>query len=429
MAITNATESLSSSNMGESLGEISLYTELQTDLQIETNNLLTRIDDTLFVIYESMNELFSEMFDRDDMERLRSKDTDDNDNRPEPTRDDNKEDPFSLFDFFKGLAAQLVRFVGVILPAIIATLGLANLGFTGKEGEMLKGIKAFFTKDWWVNKGKLISNWFKNNRAVVAIKEFFGEGGKGGKFGQYMDDALKSFRAFFSLEGEGLIAKTFRGIRGFGGKIAAVMGKIFYPISLLMSAFDGFMNAKEDYKENESLVSAGIQFVSGFVASFIGTFMDLIKDGIMWVIGKLPFVEVDENGEFTNSILKFIDDMDFTQAFLDLGDIFSNLFLSAIQGITEWWENFSLWDALTGGMSNDGIMESVAASRGNGARAAAQDQLSDEVEKRSEGGNGVNIVDASTNSSTTNASNSQVTVGAQPSAGNPGGARKRRRGA
>lgn len=425
MAITEATSSLGNSNMGESLGEISLFAELQTELQVETNNLLTRIDDTLFVVYESMNELFSEMFDRDDMERLRAKDDEDSE-PPSQERDDNREDPFSLFDFFKGLAAQLVRFVGVILPAIIATLGLANLGFTGKEGEMLKGIKAFFTSDWWVNKGRLISNWFNNNRAVVAIKEFFGEGGRGGKFGQFMDDALKGFRAFFSLEGEGLIAKTFRGLKGFGGKIAAVMGKIFYPISLLMSAFDGFMNAKEDYKENESLVSAGIQFVSGFVASFIGTFMDLIKDGIMWLIGKLPFVEVDENGEFTNSILKFIDDMDFTQAFLDLGDIFSNLFLSAIEGITNWWENFSLWDALTGGMDNAAIMKSVAETEG--ARSSSTDALQDQVSERASGSQSVNVVDASTSNTTNNASSSNVTVGTQPSAGNPGSARKRRRG-
>jgi len=417
MAIADATESLNFTNP----------TVLQINNRIGI--IKENVEEELIPILRSIDKHFEKLTKALAFNALENTDEKDKTNDDGPKTPEVEDTPSffdKLKDFFTQLGKALIRFVGIILPAIIAALGLSNIGFTGKEFAMLKTIRAFFSGGWWAEKLSKLATMFRENKTVIAIKEFFSSG----RIGTIIDDAMKSVKAFFSMEGDGLIAKVFRGLKSFGGKIMAVFGKIMYPISLLMSAFDGFMTASADFEKNESIVSAGINFITGFLASFIGTFVDLIKDGIMWLIGKLPFVEVDEEGAFTNSILKFIDEkVNVTETFLKMGQIFSDIWSSFTTALGEWWSNFSLWDFVTGGNTAEDLKGMVTNGVTYGKREGQQEELAEvAAEKSDASGGGIVQVNAPTNTTnTTDASTSNVHAVAA-SGSNPKGPRKRQRG-
>ena len=150
MAINDATMSLGSSNFGETLTEISVYGELQAEFQNKSFLVLDSINETLLQIFAEVGDYFDWSQGVDARERLAMKDPEDVDSSGGDSNGiPDKEEETGLFAFFKNLASQLARFVGIILPAIIASLGLSNLGFTGKEFTMLKSIRAFFSGGHW----------------------------------------------------------------------------------------------------------------------------------------------------------------------------------------------------------------------------------------------------------------------------------------
>jgi len=428
MAIDSAIASMGSSNAGMVLADINTWSEIQAEYSEKSTEYLSSINDTLLEIWVGITDYFEGMEKKSAFAAGEATDPGDlvGGGTSTPTAKEGS-DAFSLVDFFKALAGALAGFVGTILPAIIASLSLSNMGFTGLEFKALNKIKGFFSGQWWTEKVDKLAKIFRENKAVIAIKEFF----EGGKIQKVFTNAMKNIKMFFSLEGDGIIAKIFQGIKGMGGKIVAVMGKIFYPISLLMSAFDGFMVASEDYKENESIISAGVNFVTGFFASFIGTFVDLIKDGIMWLVAKMFGIEMDENGNFdktSNPIMAAIDNASFADAILDIGAKFSEFWSSITDSFFEWWENFSFMDLISGDASADDFKMSNGKTYGK--REDQTEQLTDAAAENvaGKGGGGVVQINAPQNSSTTTNANQSVLVGATASAGNPIWKPKRSRG-
>lgn len=425
--MADITLSLSGSNSGEMLSEIATWNELQTEQNQETLDVLREMKDVMELVYYEIADMFETLAKGLEFQKLRSTDAPDITSRTptSPTRGDN-DSGFSLADFFKTLAATLTKFVTIILPAILAALGLSNLGLTGLEFKALDAVKEFFTKKWWTDKAARLANFIKNNKAVVAIKEFFGEGGKGGKVGQVLDEVLKPIKAFFSLEGDGILARVFQGLKGFGGAFTKVLGKIFFPISLLMSAFDGFLVASEASEEtNGNIVSTIIGFMGGFIASFFGTLVDLIKSGISWIIEKI-FGEGNPVSEFLDSF--------------SVADILVDLTLSLSRLVDEMWEGIKSlipsWDSISSFFSGDDdeATQAIRAKRDSMAAKQEEKRLAyvEEMNQKSaamDAARGNTVVNAP-NSSTTNVSNnnSSLTVGSAPNANNASNRRKRQRG-
>jgi len=418
--MADITLSLSGSNSGEMLSEISTWNELQSEQNQETLDVLREMKDVMELVYYEIAEMFETLVKGMEFTKLRNTDKPDiTKTAPiDPGGDD--DGGFSLADFFKTLATTLTKFVTIILPAILAALGLSNLGLTGLEFKALESVKAFFTKEWWSNKPTQLKDAIRNNKAVVAIKEFFG------KAGQYLDDVLKPIKAFFSLEGDGILAKVFQGLKGFGGAFTKVLGKVFLPISLLMSAFDGFLVASKASEEtNGNIVSTIIGFIGGFVASFFGTLVDLIKSGISWIIEKI----FGEN----NPVSEFLDSF-------SVADILVDLSLSLSRLVDEMWEGIKSmvpsWDDVTSFFSGDDdeATKAIRSKRDDFSAKQEEKRLAyvEEMNQKSaamDAAKGNTVVNAP-NSSTTNVSNSNSTLnmGSTPNASNASNRRKRQRG-
>lgn len=98
------------------------------------------------------------------------------------------------------------------------------------------------------------------------------------------------------------VTKFFGGsVRGIGSTLAPIsklMGKILWPLGILISVYEGFVDfGKSD--EETFLGKFGDGF-SGFVASFIGAPLDLLKNGLVWGVGKMFGLETDANGVYTS---------------------------------------------------------------------------------------------------------------------------------
>ena len=112
-----------------------------------------------------------------------------------------------------------------------------------------------------------------------------------------------------SLLGIGTAIKSGFGFIGsmlgaFGSTVSAVsgiVGKLFYPLTIILTAFDTIKGALDGYAEGGWLgaLEGGIV---GFVTSLVTKPLDLIKDVAAWIVGMLGFdkaAEVLESFSFT----------------------------------------------------------------------------------------------------------------------------------
>jgi hypothetical protein len=150
--------------------------------------------------------------------------------------------------------------------------------------------------------------------------------------------------------------KTFLG-RGAG--FLRLMGKILWPIGILMSAFDG-MKAYQNSEEATIFGKFG-DGLAGMVGSFIGIPFDMIKNGILWIIRSITGAEVDADGNYDTStvsgkILQAAADF----SFVDLIGKFVKAPFNAIIGVLDWIkEKFAIFsdEGEGGGMS--GVLKSI----------------------------------------------------------------------
>lgn len=123
-----------------------------------------------------------------------------------------------------------------------------------------------------------------------------------GRLGIQLRSLFRPVRAMASALGGFFKGDTFKGISKFvgaGGKlILAVFKKVFYPIGLVFSAFDGIKAYMES--DAQTIIGKLGEGVGAFVGDFIGAPFDLLKSGINWVFDKVFGVTRDENGKVTS---------------------------------------------------------------------------------------------------------------------------------
>ena len=153
----------------------------------------------------------------------------------------------------------------------------------------------------------------------------------------------------------------FKMITGFASKFGAILGKIFLPITILMSAFDfitGFMDGFD-----EGGILGGLEGgLSKVFANLIGMPLDLLKSAVGWIAGVFGFDGVKETlnsfsfsqlikdmigGIFDgiDGVVTFVKDL-FTFDDLSFGGIFSkltdivflplNLAINFVRGLFGW---------------------------------------------------------------------------------------------
>ena len=127
------------------------------------------------------------------------------------------------------------------------------------------------------------------------------------KFGDLLIDgvkaAVKPLQSLFStikststtmaaMSGSGgMIGRIMSFAKGFG----ATLGKLFLPVTIVMSAFDLITGFIDGFKESEgnNIVSKFIDGVGGGLSKMIGNLigipLDLLKSAVSWILGKLGF--------------------------------------------------------------------------------------------------------------------------------------------
>lgn len=224
-----------------------------------------------------------------------------------------------LFDMLKTATGKLLTRIGSIVTRIIDPIADLFRMMRGKIVEavqdsikiiddMIQPIRNLFTAGPDSRIGKLFN-------AILEPFKFPFEG--------VIDDLAKPVKALFSGE-EGIISKIFRRIKttfdaliepiqkAFGfvtdafkifqegspvmnalGSVGRIIGRLFYPFTLVMGIFDTVKGAIAGYEE-EGFLGGITGAISGLLNSIVGAPLDLLKDAIGWILGKLGFENAQE---------------------------------------------------------------------------------------------------------------------------------------
>ena len=170
-------------------------------------------------------------------------------------------------------------------------LGIRDLLFGSFEADEIK-----LVKDFLGNIGSRVAAFFE------PIKNFFSFG-EGSAFGKLVAGLKNAFG--FAQEGSAFM-KTL-------GTLGRVIGRLVFPITLVMSvvdavtgAFKGYMN--EDGSVPEKLLMGLLGGISGLLEGLVGMPLNLLKSAVSFIAGKLGF----EGAE------KFLDSFNFTDIIRDI---------------------------------------------------------------------------------------------------------------
>jgi len=214
------------------------------------------------------------------------------------------------------------------LAAGLTALTASNFGFTGFEVKILKDIKERFAKV-----GTRISTFFSG--VATKISEFF----KPVKefFTKFLPDPEKSSKALTKLRElfkpvSDMLGKFTGALSRFGGLVM----RILRPLALGMAAFDGFRNARAEYEESGNMLTTVGNFLTGFVGSFIGEFINLIRDMITGAI-RWIFPESTKDGTFLNDVLTGLEEMNFATMIVDGWNMIFDMIAGAIDSVKAWF--------------------------------------------------------------------------------------------
>jgi len=248
-----------------------------------------------------------------------------------------------LKTFFSGFVGKLTpTSLGVVDDIILGAKNSATSVksfFTGFKGaftltdtatdllapvtKTISAVKAFF------NPFTTLSLLGSGAGAVGKTAETAVDGAKAGvKSIQGIMATVKSFMSPLRL---GMVAldagmPLFQGIIKFAGTLGTVLGKIFLPITILMSAFDFVTGFMDGYKEDGIL--GGLEGgLSKAFANLIGMPLDLLKTAVGWIAGVFGFDGVKtslESFSFATLITDMISGIfdGVKGVFTFLGDLF-----------------------------------------------------------------------------------------------------------
>jgi len=131
-----------------------------------------------------------------------------------------------------------------------------------------------------------------------AVNKFASGTTKVGKAVEPIQDGVRAVMGFF--KGMGPVFKM----------VAKTVGTIFKPIGIIITVFDTIKGAMKGYEE-EGIIGGIKGAIKGFVNSLIMAPLDMLKNGIAWIMGKFGVdpatVDAVKNFSFTESFNKIVD--------------------------------------------------------------------------------------------------------------------------
>ena len=199
------------------------------------------------------------------------------------------------FKKFLAVGDDIAKFIKGLIPQGIKT-------FFSAEGAFAKSITNLTTRIKSAFNLTPITNFFTENKFFKAIGETVGKFTRGLRsigtsisgFFSSIIGATKSVAAL-SAEG-GVIGK----IMGFARAFGSTLGKLFLPVTIVIGAFDLITGFIDGWKQSDgdSIVSKFIDAVGGglgkLIGNLIGIPLDLLKDGVAWIMGKLGFKDAEK---------------------------------------------------------------------------------------------------------------------------------------
>ena len=284
----------------------------EMSVEAASEKLLALVVDQLM----QLNKKFDAFMDEAAMARLRAKDSGDvkvpGPNQQAPAGQDDSwglEDLLGFSGIITAFGTAIATAVGTLGGLVIGQIKAAEALFKALGPDLSKlksslksrvasigtSIKAFITtiKTFFVDIGARISALAKENALFKALTNV-GERIKA--LAKPFVDATKTIKGMLSGPA-GQISKMFSSIGGylktFGAtvaKVAGVVGKIFAPLVIIMTLFDTIKGTIDGYAEGGIL--GGLEgAINGFFTSLITKPLDLVKDAVAWVVGKLGFDE------------------------------------------------------------------------------------------------------------------------------------------
>ena len=132
--------------------------------------------------------------------------------------------------------------------------------------------------------------------------------------------------------------KTFDGVMRFARTVGTTLGKIFLPITFLMSIFDFVTGFMEGYK-SEGVFGGIRDGLAKVITGLIGLPLDLLKKGVAWVLKTFGFEETAKTlesfsfSEIISDLVKF----PFNQVKKSVAWI-GTLFTDPVEALSQLWQ-------------------------------------------------------------------------------------------
>jgi len=236
--------------------------------------------------------------------------------------------------FFKGLIKFSAKTLILPLKLLDQVLGSFTKGKLKPFKLFLEGVNKVLTR---------IGNFLKPiGPAIDDLINFF-RGATGKileKFPKTVAAITKFFKGFSDIVktlvgmGKSLATASSLGAKvlSFAAKFGSILGKLFLPFTIIMGIWDTVKGAIEGFNTTEGglvnkIIGAITGGIGGLVNSIVGIPLDLLKDGVAWLLKKMGF---DETAEALSSF-SFVDI--FNKIFDSIKETVNGIIDSFVDGI------------------------------------------------------------------------------------------------
>ena len=230
---------------------------------------------------------------------------------------------------------------GGLMDLLLGAGALIAGGIIGLVSQYFAVFKKIFKPlvDLFSGEGKMFANlldkvkdgWKSFTGLFAKIANFISKGPIG-EIGRVIEEAFAGIKQVFGSKEGGMIGKIISFFKEAGGKfkyflkLGEVIGKkILFPI---ITIYDTVMGALEGYDKG-GIFGAIKGAISGFINSIFGGVLDLLKDGVSWLLGLLGF----ENAS------KFLDSFSFQDLIKQAVDGFFNFIKSMFDFVMDVFTN------------------------------------------------------------------------------------------
>lgn len=238
-----------------------------------------------------------------------------------------------LKTFKAGLVTTIANFFGRITRNI--RLGLGGIG------DSVKALKSSVT-GFFGNIGTRISGVFKNFKLPMGLGDDIKKAG----------DSLKSIKntiagfatpftktaaqasklknvVLMAISPFKLLGNFFKFFAAKFAPLGKVLGKLFLPVTIIMGIFDGIKGAISGAKEESGtagkFVGGLMGAISGILVGLVGMPLDLLKDLVSWIAGKMGMDGASE----------FLDSFSFSAIIGGVFDVVKDFFMAIVDFFTD----------------------------------------------------------------------------------------------